>query len=186
MKIQTHKKGFTIVETLVAITILMIAIAGPLVVASKGLFGANLAKNQMTASYLAQESMEIVKNVRDNNLDSGLNWLNSLASCTFSAACDASAIDGVGTLPSIIPCLGGNIGGSKPCPIYAETNGYGHTSGAGATATKFTRKFYIHAATGSGACTSDDECGVTVLVFWDEGTTPYTVVLTSEITSTAR
>ncbi|MCX6715954.1 MAG: prepilin-type N-terminal cleavage/methylation domain-containing protein, partial [Candidatus Taylorbacteria bacterium] len=109
-----EKRGFTIVETLVAITILMIAIAGPLVVASKSLFSSNLSKNQMVASYLAQESMEVVKNIRDNNLYLGQNWLQngagSLSSCTKSNPCDASAIDGSGQggqYSSIVTCAGG-------------------------------------------------------------------------------
>jgi Tfp pilus assembly protein PilV len=57
-----NQKGFTIVETLVAVTILMISIAGPLTVANKGLLAAINAKDQMIASYLAQDAMEYVKN----------------------------------------------------------------------------------------------------------------------------
>ena len=62
------KKGFTIIETLVAITILMISIAGPLTIAQKGFNAGIYAKDQVTASYLAQDAMEYIKNVRDNNV----------------------------------------------------------------------------------------------------------------------
>jgi len=61
------KQGFTLVETLVAITILLIAIAGPLTIASKGLNGAYYARDQITAYYLAQEGIEYIRNVRDTN-----------------------------------------------------------------------------------------------------------------------
>lgn len=174
-----NQGGFTIIETLVAITILMISIAGPLVVASKGLFGANIAKNQMVASYLAQESMEVVKNIRDNNLDAGNYWLTGVSGCTQANKCDASAIDGVGTNPSIAICPAGSL-----CAIYAGAIGYGHN--ASGASTIFKRGFYIHAANGPSACVSDEECSVTVEVDWIEGQTPYEIRLTSEITSTIR
>ncbi len=182
MKTHTHdiRKGFTIIETLVAITVLMIAVAGPLVVAGHGLFGARIAKDQMIASYLGQESMEAVKNIRDNNVYNGSNWLTSLSGCTLSAPCDASALDGSGQNPSLATCSGG------PCQIYSEANGYGHTPGGGAQATIFTRRFYMHDPTGTGACASADECGATVEVYWNEGSIPYSVTFTSEITSTIR
>ncbi|OHA16307.1 MAG: hypothetical protein A2830_00175 [Candidatus Taylorbacteria bacterium RIFCSPHIGHO2_01_FULL_44_110] len=61
--------GFTIVETLVAITVLMIAIAGPLVAANKSLTAALYAKNQMTASFLAQEAMELIKETKNNKFN---------------------------------------------------------------------------------------------------------------------
>ena len=46
----SSQKGFTIIETLIAITVLMIAVAGPLSVASKGLLSAQISKDQMIAS----------------------------------------------------------------------------------------------------------------------------------------
>lgn len=55
-------KGFTIIETLVAITILMIAVAGPLTIAQKSLMASIYARDQIVASYLAQEVMEEYKN----------------------------------------------------------------------------------------------------------------------------
>ncbi len=67
-----NKKGFTIIETLVAITILMIAVAGPLTIAQKGLTASVYARDQVTASFLAQELMEY------NKSQKRLNWSNSI------------------------------------------------------------------------------------------------------------
>ena len=68
MKLLNHKKdkGFTIIETLVAITILMIAIAGPLTIAQKGFIASIYARDQVTASFLAQDMMEAIKNEQRN------------------------------------------------------------------------------------------------------------------------
>lgn len=72
------QKGFTLVETLVAISILVIAIAGPMTMAAKGLQSTYHAKNQLVAVHLAQEAIEIVRMKRDNytlaNSDSSLGW----------------------------------------------------------------------------------------------------------------
>ncbi len=160
----------------------MIAIAGPLVVASRGLFGADISKNQMIASYLAQESMEAIKNIRDNNLYQGLPWLTGISGCLNSAPCDASAIDGIGQAPSIAN------GGGGFYQMYVEDHGYGHT--ATETPSPFSRKFYVHTASSNSGtisdCSSADECGVTVEVGWTSGTVPYKVIINSEITSTLR
>jgi prepilin-type N-terminal cleavage/methylation domain-containing protein len=101
--ITKHSKGFTLVETLVAITILMIAIAGPLTVANKGYTASIDAKKQAVAMNLAQEGLEYLNHLKDNriwgNWDPGtdfipktnipdecikvLNGTDELDSCTF-------------------------------------------------------------------------------------------------------
>ncbi len=50
----TSLTGFTLVETLVAVTILLVAIAGPMTIASRGMQNAYYAGDQTTAIYLAQ------------------------------------------------------------------------------------------------------------------------------------
>jgi len=76
-KQKNNTKAFTLVEALVAISILMIAIAGPMTLAQKGLSTASLSKDQMIASFLAQDGIEAVKNIRDQIAisSSGGDWL---------------------------------------------------------------------------------------------------------------
>jgi len=59
------QKGFTIIETLVAVTVLMIAIAGPLTTAMKAYTAALEARNQTIAMYLAQEKLEEISYNKD-------------------------------------------------------------------------------------------------------------------------
>jgi type II secretory pathway pseudopilin PulG len=66
--------GFTLVETLVAIFILMVAIVSPMSIASQALSSARFAKEQVTAFYLAQEGIELARNIRDNNVLSSGVW----------------------------------------------------------------------------------------------------------------
>jgi len=61
------KKGFTLVETLVAISIFSMTIVAVMVVLGGGISDTNYAKTKMTASYLAQEGIEYVRNMRDSS-----------------------------------------------------------------------------------------------------------------------
>lgn len=71
------------IETFVAISVLLLAIVGPMTIATRGLQSAFFAKDQLTAVYLAQEAMEYVRMVRDTNaLQSGtVNYLSGLSNC---------------------------------------------------------------------------------------------------------
>ena len=86
------KAGFTLVESMVAVTILTIAVAGPLLTASRAIVAAKIARDQLTASYLAQKGVEYVRSVRDDHYlaayqtggsdVSGAAWSSFLSVCT--------------------------------------------------------------------------------------------------------
>lgn len=59
-------KGFTLIETLIAITIVTVATAGSLTVASRVIVASQISRDKLTASYLAQEGIEHVRLMRDN------------------------------------------------------------------------------------------------------------------------
>lgn len=58
----------TLIETLVAITILSVAIVAPMSLTIQSLLSAYYARDQVTASNLAQEAIESVRSVRDGNI----------------------------------------------------------------------------------------------------------------------
>jgi prepilin-type N-terminal cleavage/methylation domain-containing protein len=74
---KNKQQAFTLVETLVAISVLLIAVVAPLTTISEGVLTANIAKDQVTAQYLAQEGVEIVRLIRDTNILNGNSWLSS-------------------------------------------------------------------------------------------------------------
>ena len=90
-------RGFSLIETLIAVTILMIAITGPLALVQAGLFSSNHERNQITATYLAQEALEYIRSVRDSNSYKQYNGAPTLPG--WLDAPEASRPDGVYSLP---------------------------------------------------------------------------------------
>lgn len=97
--------GFTLIETLVAVMILATSIAGPLSIASRSLNSSLIAKDQITAFFLAGDAIEYVRFVRDTNRLLGADWLT-----------------GAGTTPGtdLTPC-------QDPAGCYVDTTGNSYT-----------------------------------------------------------
>lgn len=72
-------EGFTLVETLVAIAVLVLGILGAFTAAQSGISSAILSKDQVIAFYLAAEGIEQIRNIRDENALNGLPWLTGIA-----------------------------------------------------------------------------------------------------------
>ena len=62
------QRGFTLMETLVAISILLIAVVGPMSTIGGSLSSIFIARDQMIAINFAQEGIEVVRQVRDSNM----------------------------------------------------------------------------------------------------------------------
>ncbi len=70
-----QEKGFTILETVVALTIISVGILGILELFTQTIRSGEIGKNQEIAINLAQEGIEVIRNKRDSNwLDSKINW----------------------------------------------------------------------------------------------------------------
>ncbi|MEA3399449.1 MAG: type II secretion system protein [Patescibacteria group bacterium] len=69
-----NNKGFTIIETLVAVLILALALNSLFAVISTNIFSAKYAKNEITAMYLAQEAIDHIRNDRDTVASQGNDW----------------------------------------------------------------------------------------------------------------
>lgn len=90
------KSGFTLVETLVAISILIIALTGPLAIIAQSLKTSQFSRDEITAAYLAQEPIEYIRNMRDQNglrESNSSNWLRNTPSESVWLSSDAAGND---------------------------------------------------------------------------------------------
>ena len=76
-KTKKQNTGFTLVETLVAISIFSVSIVGLMSVLGSGISNTNYAKQKITAYYLAQEGIEYVRNMRDTEVLYGNGTINA-------------------------------------------------------------------------------------------------------------
>ena len=60
-----NKSGFTLLETLVAIMLFVIALSALLALVRDSVTSATYTKNDVVATYLAQEGIDYIRNVRD-------------------------------------------------------------------------------------------------------------------------
>jgi len=84
--------GFSLLETTVAIAILITAIIGPLTLASSSIKASATAKNNLIAANLAQEGVELVKNHRANNVLAERDWLYGFGDCLTEVGCTIDAL----------------------------------------------------------------------------------------------
>jgi hypothetical protein len=143
-------RGFTVLETLVAVFILVLAITGPMVFAQSGLRTAFLARDQITAFFLAQDAIETIKNIRDDNALKGNDWLSRI---TDECSANENCLISVETLYDDFGDLGG-VGDVRikkcpnelSCPVLENDSigRFGYTlSGDGITDSRFTRNIFI-------------------------------------------
>lgn len=75
--------GFSLVEAIVSITIMVFAISGPLALSAQSLRASREARAEIEATHLAEEGIEMIRNIRDNNSaqDTSANknaWLDNI------------------------------------------------------------------------------------------------------------
>ena len=162
--------GFTIIETFVAITILLVGIAGPLTLISRGVASSAFAKQQITATYLAQEVVEFVHNKRHSNLleGEGTDWMDGLGPCRSGRTC---RID-VREVNEIAECLGT----CTKLQHNTDNGAYGYESGLGWQDSAYTRSITIADTSGAEV----DEVVVTVSVSWSGGLVPSKTITVRE------
>jgi hypothetical protein len=188
-------KAFTLIETLVGVTILTLAVSGPLVGASHALVLAQLSRDQLTASYLAQEGIEYVRAMRDDgylyyygndnasqnawdsflsggNLSGGNAW--SIALCTAPSVCTVDPSRAMGHQSGEAIMSYSSVD-SAPALYLSNTTGGVYTQQQVGTQTPFTRTIQ------ATALSSTDEV-ITSTVSWSFHDLPYSVTVTDHLT----
>lgn len=84
-----YERGFTLVETLIAISLLTTAIVTPMALATQSLSVSYYARDQIAAFHFGQEAIEAVRSIRDGNIltnaRSGTNDIDLLAGIPIGA-----------------------------------------------------------------------------------------------------
>lgn len=73
-----NKKGFTLIEAIIAIFLLNVGIIACAILADQVFRASEVSKNRMIAANLAQEGIEVVKNIRDNNWLAPNDWNSNI------------------------------------------------------------------------------------------------------------
>jgi len=165
-------RGFTIIETLVAVSILMLIIAGTFTGAQSGLQSSIIARDQVIAFYLAQEVFEHIKNERDTAIMGGdttynewvVNITNKCSGDGGGALCVLDTYED--QLNDISNCLVPDVTPDTPsndpthCPFLRKglNKQYGHDLSW--QESNFRRFFNVTQASG------EDEIKVDVTILW--------------------
>lgn len=149
-------KGFTLIEVIVAIAVILTAIVGLVGLSSFSVSGLQTAKSKVIAVNLAQEGIEIIRNMRDGNwltyrdqMEQGSEysylWLTDLNPGTYRVQYDSASLTANPDNP----------------PLYKNSYGFYQYSPTGGTLTPFRRAVTIE-------WISDDEIKITSQVSWSE------------------
>lgn len=145
-----REKGITLVEALVAISIVLLATTGPIVRIKESLVNTQYAQDQMVASYLAQEGIEVIRAIRDSNWIAEVSSFETINQC-FNATCTVDATEQLAN--SLSSC------GELLCPPLEYSGGVYHQRGS-SNPSKFIRTVEVSAI-------NQDEIQVVVSVQWD-------------------
>ncbi len=145
------KHGFTLVETLVAVSIFSVSIAAIISVVANGVGSTITTKNKIVGNYLVQENIEYIRHLRNkySTIPGGTftwsDFLGKMSSCSPSSGgslgiCAMPDTAELNPIDDAFSCLQANC---EDHPVYYDDNGYyfqSQTSGVG-TLTAFRRYF---------------------------------------------
>lgn len=157
-----NQKGFSLVETLVAISILLIVITGPMAISIRSAKSASFATEQVQAFFLAQEGLELAQKGRDDLLlgnflpTTHANYISNpwyrftdstnsgtYRHCYAATGCGLAWGSASGQLATPVSCSS-----ASNCLLYRGTSGRNQVthSSTGNTPTIFTRRVYLTAS----------------------------------------
>jgi hypothetical protein len=187
MKFSLHsRRGQTLVEALVALSLLMTGFIGIVTLLTKSFQLNRTTTNDTQATYLASEGIEIAKNIIDHDVYYGLHFGNNDWGCSFGLGAGASADYELNydDYPSACDQVD-SVAASKAQsdPLYFNS---GSGAGAGfysyhnlpsAVPTVFTRDVRVTAVSDPSNPSNSNELDVQSIVTWTEGSISNTITL---------
>ena len=145
------RRGFSLIEVLVTLLVLTISITGVTFLMTKNIADVQNSKNQIIVSMLAQEGIELVRNLKDND---DLQKPNPPGTPLTRSNCRISEEMG-----NLADCNSS----SDNKRLYLKNNSFYQHTVSGNTPTKFYRRVDVSTIRKAGT----DETTVTVYVTWN-------------------
>lgn len=181
-------KGITLVETVVAVTVLIFALGGPFLLAARSLHAAGYAREEVAAARLAEEGLEIIHNMRDNNSVDGTAWNDVIKDCSQGCIIDVTKMQktqgAIWPTGSLASCGGACTGEQHRVYVHNASGLYRQFTGvmpAGYSKTSMTRFVKVTSVNGAGGNDDQREFKVESTVTYNIGKQVRTVTLTDTI-----
>ena len=87
-----NNDGFTLIETIVAVGIIVIGLVSALTLITNSLFYVSNIGDRLIAANLTAEGLEVVRNIRDNNWLQELPWNSGLADGDYQTSYDSTVL----------------------------------------------------------------------------------------------
>jgi len=171
MKNHNPPKGFTLLEVLVALSLLIIIFGGAISLIILINESQKSNKNNLIASYLAKEGQELVRYTRDKNYLQALPPFTNIATTTEDGAVLNFIIDFSGALTKVT-----TTDVKQVAALKIDNNNYSNT---GTTNSIFKR--LITTTYHKTSLVKPDYLDVKVEVYWREDTKQNTYTLTSQL-----
>lgn len=135
--------GFSIIEVIVAVSIIAVGFFGVTSLINLSIRLSQSASNRVVASMLAQEGVELVRNLRDSNITSVRTWLARIDPfcdpAAFPNAPCAIDFESLRTSTSCVICPASDLSNGK---LYINSDGLYTHNGSG-TPTPYIRTIYL-------------------------------------------
>ncbi len=92
-KMQNFKRGFTFLEMLVVVSVILVAFMGIFTLLTKVIFVSRISIHKLNATLLAQEGIELVRNIRETNWLHTKTWNDGLGSGTYIVQYDSLSLE---------------------------------------------------------------------------------------------
>lgn len=185
-KTLSSAKGYTLVETLVAISIFTLSILALMSVLASGISNTNYAKQKIIASYLAEEGIEFMRNVRDDYMLYDNSWVNfktainkcgtpgTPKNCYFDDQILDFSNPNMPITDNLIKSCGSGV--NDPCPnllFNSNTGKYNYVSGADLGFARTIQAVYPG--------DSSDDIKILSTVSWKQGSGNYSITFSENL-----